>query len=251
MDHLQRSATRPSHDNNNNNNNNNNANNYSNINNSSNQNSNNNDINHNTNDNAINNNAINNNTPQFSRAPPPLTPTHSPPLALSAARRTLGPPFPTIVDIPPDDVLPPPPTDRRSDDRVYAILTHTPPGAKLIPLSDNTGLDPPTLTPLTQVTLDDDDDTVHGMAQTTVPTLSGSSRGWIAIFSMGYALIAPVYQRSWRSECRRGVYSTLRDRRTAPSQICWKLAVNLWTILLSPHHGAEARYIGQHHLTLQ
>ena len=47
---------------------------------------------------------------------------------------------------------------------------HTPPGAKLLPRSDNTGLDPPPLIPPTQVTLDDDDDdTLHVMAQTTVP----------------------------------------------------------------------------------
>ena len=35
---------------------------------------------------------------------------------------------------------------------------HTPPGAKLIPLADTTGLDPPPLAPPTQVTMDDDDD---------------------------------------------------------------------------------------------
>jgi hypothetical protein len=46
---------------------------------------------------------------------------------------------------------------------------HTPPGAKLIPLSDNTDLDPPPLAPPTQFTMDDDDDTSRGMAQTTVP----------------------------------------------------------------------------------
>ena len=44
------------------------------------------------------------------------------------------------------------------EDRVYAILMHTPSGAKLIPLADNTGLDPPLLAPPTQVTMDDDDD---------------------------------------------------------------------------------------------
>ena len=130
---------------------------------------------------------------------PPLTPTHSPPLAPSPARRTRGPPLPKIVDIAPDDALPlplPPPPNSRApptgratstswivqhlhliqlaissitvgqfEDRVYAILMHTPPGAKLLPRSDNTGLDPPPLIPPTQVTIDDgDDDTLHGMA---------------------------------------------------------------------------------------
>ena len=139
---------------------------------------------------------------------PPLTP-RSPRLAHSPVRHTLAlsaivdiPPGDVLpLPLPPHETLPlpPPPVGRapptgrttsaswivkhlqliqsaissitvgQFEDRVYAILMHTPPGAKLIPLADNTGLDPPPLAPPTRVTTDDDDDTLRGMAQTTLP----------------------------------------------------------------------------------
>ena len=120
------------------------------------------------------------------------------------------------------------------EDRVYAILMHTPPGAKLIPLADNTGLDPQPLAPPTQVTMDDDD-TLGGMAQTTVPQVAQTTDRILKAIDR-HSLNGDVLKarRSTKGPFNRSFAdSTPRDRMTALSRICWRPAVNPWTILLS------------------